>query len=105
MPNGWLCRGRPVEKCSHQGHQSSSLEPMADGRHISLQRLFNAAAAGDLETIEWLMLSGVDVSQRDRYQLTPLHFAASQGRMAVVEFLVSQNADINGQDSWGYTPL
>lgn len=70
-----------------------------------IESLFISAAKGDHETIEWLMLSGIDVWQRDEEQRTALHIAAAHGRTRVVEFLVSQNADVNCQDVWGYTPL
>ncbi|SPQ98971.1 unnamed protein product (mitochondrion) [Plasmodiophora brassicae] len=86
---------------------SASTTNLADEaiRSMQLDRLFAAAAKGDLETIEWLMLTGTDVWQRDNEQRTILHLAAAYGRLRVVEFLIEQNGDINAQDLWGYTPL
>jgi hypothetical protein len=100
-------RGRSVETCYHQSQTATPIDSSSNSRNVALRHLFNAAAAGDLGRGDWLMLSGVDASKSDRYQLTPLHFAATHGRMAVVEFLVAmtKGSTVNSRDMWGYTPI
>ena len=46
-----------------------------------------------------------EVSPRDNYQATPLHFAIMKQEFMNVQLLIKLGADINAQDIRGQTPL
>ena len=56
--------------------------------------LLHAAARGNqLETCEWLVARGADVSRPNKHRVPPLGDAVEFGAQAVVEFLLDQQAD------------
>ncbi|OVA14292.1 Protein kinase domain [Macleaya cordata] len=68
-------------------------------------RLMYLANEGDLEGINELLDSGINVNFRDIDGRTALHIAACQGRTDVVELLIRRGAEIDRKDRWGSTPL
>lgn len=48
----------------------------------------NAAASGDLETINRLQIKGLDINKGDYDNRTPLHLAVSAGHLEVIKYLV-----------------
>jgi len=64
-----------------------------------------AAATGDLETLNRLQASGVNLGDSDYDQRSPLHLAAASNNFAVVKFLVECKAHVNSEDRWKSTPL
>jgi hemoglobin len=69
---------------------------LARERYAGRTLLHEAAAAGDLESVELLMGLGVDVDVPDRGGHTPLYGAANEGgSVAVVQALVRAGADVN----------
>jgi arginine deiminase len=65
----------------------------------------NAASEGDVEELEELMKSGLDINIRDYDYRTPLHVAASEGQAEAVKWLIDHGAELNLTDRLGATPL
>ncbi|XP_044497127.1 integrin-linked protein kinase 1 isoform X2 [Mangifera indica] len=68
-------------------------------------RLMYLTNERDLEGINELLDSGIDVNFRDIDDRTALHVAACQGFTEVVELLLQRGADVDPKDRWGSTPL
>src|SRR5215469_1934418 len=67
--------------------------------------LAQAVSVDDLQTVEHLIHSGVDVKAQDRYGFTPLYFACNNGDAAIVRKLLEAGADANAADANGETAL
>ena len=68
--------------------------------------LFHAAAAGQVEMVQFLLDKGADVNgYTNAFKLTPLMMAASFGNEAVVRLLIEKGAEVNARDSAGHTVL
>ncbi|KLT22609.1 ankyrin repeat domain protein [Wolbachia endosymbiont of Armadillidium vulgare str. wVulC] len=72
---------------------------------IQAYSLHYAAAHGDIQSIRYLLESGVDVNAISDSGLTPLHYAANNGHEKVAEILISHEAAVNLQDNLGIIPL
>src|SRR5215472_5072850 len=73
--------------------------------------LHMAAAAYQLEIVEFLIAHGADVHARNRLGATPLHYAAdmnrrdADGQTRTIACLISAGADPNVTNRLGVTPL
>eukprot|EP01104_Vermistella_antarctica_P012899 TRINITY_DN3810_c0_g1_i7.p1 TRINITY_DN3810_c0_g1~~TRINITY_DN3810_c0_g1_i7.p1 ORF type:complete len:390 (-),score=51.42 TRINITY_DN3810_c0_g1_i7:80-1081(-) len=68
--------------------------------------LWQAAAAGDVDTVRDMFKKGIGAGGRDENGSTALHHAAENGRIEMVGFLLGQGqTNVNAQDRWGMTPL
>ena len=68
--------------------------------------LCEAAAAGDIETVEAQLINGADPNTRDReLGVTPLSWATLFNQVEVGEFLIQKGADPNARNRDGGTPL
>ncbi|PKI69062.1 hypothetical protein CRG98_010531 [Punica granatum] len=98
--------------------KQSSLAPERHGedleREISVEegieidprvKLLYLANEGDLEGVEELLDSGVDVNFKDIDDRTALHITACQGLTDMAALLLKRRADVNPKDRWGSTPL
>jgi len=65
------------------------------------RRFIEAAAKGDLEVINFLLVNGADINAVDAKGRTALHFAASSGRVRIVKYLINKGADIKIRDKSG----
>ncbi|XP_010272702.1 PREDICTED: serine/threonine-protein kinase HT1 [Nelumbo nucifera] len=94
---------KPLERDdeSMAAHEEEQIPEVLD----STFRLMYLANEGDLEGIEELLDSGVDVNFKDIDGRTALHIAACQGRTDVVELLLRRGAAVDPKDRWGSTPL
>jgi len=63
-----------------------------------------AARCGRADVVAWLVSNGVDMCQKDRHGLTPLHQGVLARSLAVVRLLLSLGTDVMTQDSAGATP-
>ena len=63
-----------------------------------------AAFHGDLEEIQRLVASGVNLDDADYDGRTCMHLAASEGHLNVVKYLIARKVMLNPQDRWGGTP-
>ncbi|XP_049932450.1 integrin-linked protein kinase 1-like isoform X2 [Nymphaea colorata] len=68
-------------------------------------RLMFLVNEGDLQGIQELLDTGIDVNSTDIDDRTALHVAACQGRVEIVELLLEHGARLDMQDRWGSTPL
>jgi ankyrin repeat protein len=77
--------------------------PICSGceKRSDTERLFEAAAYGDLITIEKLLDRGVDINARDNQGKSVLHVSGSIS----IKLLISRGADIDAKDNYGQTPL
>jgi len=53
----------------------------------------HAAAAGQLETVKFLLDSGADVNTQDNMRWTALHHAVTSGGADVAKLLIDHGAD------------
>ncbi|XP_023311139.1 serine/threonine-protein phosphatase 6 regulatory ankyrin repeat subunit A-like [Anoplophora glabripennis] len=67
--------------------------------------LHSAVERGDLDTVIFLVETGIDVNIRDKEGNTALHLAINKGHFSIVEYLVKIGVDITVQDNYGYTAL
>ena len=65
----------------------------------------NAAASGDLETLNRLYIKGLNINDKDYDKRTPMHLAAQAGHIEIVQYLIEKGANVNAKDRWGCTPL
>ena len=65
------------------------------------KQLFAAAARGDVEKVQELIDSGMDVNSTDENQMTALHHAAMHARDKVINALIERGADVNATDLKG----
>lgn len=70
-----------------------------------MQEILAASFNGDLEALERLVQSGVDVNIEDSSGFRPLHGAAQGGQEQAVSFLVGEGSDVNAQSADGTTAL
>merc|ERR1712038_270436 len=70
-----------------------------------VKRLFTAIEKNDVDNVNTLIKSGVDVKSVDYDMRTPLHVAVSGGNFEIIEALHKAGADVNAQDNFGLTPL
>ncbi len=91
----------PFQEAAGNGHMAvvklltEMYGPNVKGR-IRYAPLYNAAAAGRLEVVKYLVESGADVNAVGGYcGETPLSIAAVGGHKDVCEYLISQGADVN----------
>jgi hypothetical protein len=77
-----------------------STDETINGQPITLQvgrrpDIHTAAAAGDLEQINYLLESGTPVDHPDSERWTALHHAAQAGKREVIELLLKHGADLH----------
>ena len=76
---------------------------MAEDRNV-LNKLFDAIAEGDLESIKVSLEWGANVNEKLGW--SPLHAATFTGNLDIVKFLVQNGAQLDVKDKWGNkTPL
>lgn len=67
-------------------------------------KLVEAAGEGDLETVQKLLKTGVDINAPNTVGMTALIFATIRRQLKVVEVLIAEGADLNVK-AGGYTAL
>lgn len=75
------------------------------GRKTALHLVCMSRCLNNVELLQWLHHSGLDLNDLDCGAQTPLHIAAHEGMMSVVESLVQLGANIDIRASNGTTPL
>jgi ankyrin repeat protein len=90
----------PLMETIRKGHtEASNLLKSIGGAPSVDQRsgfaLCNAAANNNMDALQELHLSGVDLGTADYDGRTALHLAASNGNSSVVQWLIKRSDDIN----------
>ena len=76
------------------------------GSSSKATNFIKAAAEGDIDEVETLLISGdVDVNEGDYDKRTALHLAAGEGNVEIVQLLCKYEANVNTKDRWGNHPL
>ncbi len=77
------------------------------GRPLAKQvgPLHEAAAKGDLDEVNWLILMGAKVKAKDKDGHTPLHKASINGHTEVADVLIAEGAKVEAKNNDGATPL
>jgi len=70
-----------------------------------LQQMLSKIVENDIDALNSLIQSGVDVNYRDKNGITPLMLASGHGLVEVVKFLIKNGADVNSVSARGGTPL
>ena len=65
----------------------------------------HAAAAGQADTVKYLLKHKADPNMTDNMKWTPLHHAVSSGGLSVAKLLVEAGADIHAKTQNGATVL
>ena len=69
------------------------------------EQAFAAAKSGDLESLEQMLVSGVDVNTRDGENDTPLIESARNGHVDLAKLLLSRGADVEARNDARVTAL
>ncbi|QGM48775.1 ankyrin repeat protein [Magpiepox virus] len=73
---------------------------------LDTNAIIPALSNNDNEMLQFLIDSGVDINQKNRYGNTALHYAIEKNKkIKLIETLVNNNADVNAIDNKGLTPL
>ena len=81
-----------IDWISNSDYDYSILETREDSLEFTL---LMAAGENEMELVQELINSGVDVNAEDRFGWTALHYATREGYLDLVRYLISQGADIN----------
>lgn len=57
----------------------------------------HAAAAGQVETVQFLLDSGADINKKDNMRWSALHHAVTSGGANVTKLLIDNGADVNSK--------
>uniref|UniRef100_A0AAT9UPP8 Ankyrin repeat containing protein n=1 Tax=Apapanepox virus TaxID=3049969 RepID=A0AAT9UPP8_9POXV len=77
-----------------------------DRKLLNANSIIPALDNNDNEMLQFLINSGVDINQKNRYGNTALHYAIEKNKkIRLIETLVNNNANINAIDNKGLTPL
>jgi hypothetical protein len=80
-------------------------QPRAKGAPPRVPELHQAAAAGDLATLERLCDAGADLDKRDAKGRTALFHAVSAVQLAALEFLIRRGARFQEAEGYPHNPL
>jgi len=104
--------GTPLADALRHGHvQIQSLLRSAGAQLLGMDTavaMCNAAAVGDVDTVQALIRNGANPDAADMDKRTALHLAASNGEVTVLDFLLrctDRNINVNPVDDLGGTPL
>lgn len=106
-----LRRKRSIQRRSHLfgGGRSKrkTIDMEAEIRMAADQKqLFEAAVRGDVDAVEALADTGIDVNSVDDNQMSVLHHAAMNARDEVIKALISRGANVNATDlKGGFSPM
>ncbi len=102
--------GSPLDDSSRHRHKDviQYLRTLGatTGSASKATNFIKAAAEGDVDEVEMLLISGeVDVNEGDYDKRTAIHLAAGEGNTEIVRLLCKYKANVNIEDRWGNRPL
>ena len=102
--------GSPLDDASRHRHKEviQYLRSLGatTGSASRATNFIKAAAEGDFDEVEMLLMSGdVDVNEGDYDKRTALHLAAGEGNVDIIRLLCNNKANVNIEDRWGNRPL
>ena len=71
----------------------------------NLHNLIKAVKRGDIDSIQRIIESGIDVNGHNDQGVTPLCIAAGKGNTQVLKVLIDAGADVNKPSLTGFAPL
>lgn len=74
-------------------------------RHDGVYSIFEAARAGDMQTLQKRLSEGSSIQERDEVGNTPMHVAAEEGKAQMVSALLKLGADSTAKNHEGKMPL
>ncbi|XP_030777646.1 ankyrin repeat domain-containing protein 36B-like [Rhinopithecus roxellana] len=74
-------------------------------RSSHLRRIHRATLCGRLKKVDYLLIRGSDINERDKEKRTALHLACATGQPGMVSLLVSRSCELNLCDREFRTPL
>ena len=83
----------------------ATLAPLLFAQDFSSDDLTRSCSEGNLQRVETIVRSGVNVSARDKKGWFPLSIAAAHGQVEVMKYLLKKGADVNERTSKKNTPL
>ncbi|XP_014225797.1 uncharacterized protein LOC106651683 [Trichogramma pretiosum] len=100
------CGADPAAVDNH-GRNALDLAVNDKIRQIYIEELLRATAASEIERVQQILSSGVDINAWDSEtsKNTPLHWAACFGNKSVVQFLTENGSNVNAVNDCGATPL
>lgn len=69
------------------------------------ESFFKAVESNDVQKIQELLQSGIDINAKDKDGWTPLMYAASKKATDIAKILIEAGADLNATDNCGWTAL
>ena len=103
----------PLHLAKNRGHheiiklleEAQAKQEQVVEEHEEIRELFNAVHSCDIEELDKLIKSGVDVNAQDNYGRKPLHIAVENGCRDMVDMLLQKGVDVDVQDNFKRTPL
>ena len=93
-------------KYSYTDVQTELARFVAEGRATGVATLLpQAAANGELATVDRLLLAGVDINARDADGNTALHLCSKHSHLDVAQNLLDNDADVNAVNNEGLSAL
>ncbi|XP_076823847.1 uncharacterized protein LOC143469868 [Clavelina lepadiformis] len=65
----------------------------------------DACRIGNVEVVESLVKSGIDVNCRNKHDRTPLHWTAGNGHLDILKMLIEDGATVDAADKFGMDAL
>ena len=100
-PLHWAAKNGNSEAVSQTLDYDADID--AEGRDG--MRPLHCAACSNSKIVCQLLDAGANITRRDNFRRTPLHWAADLGRADIVDILLAKGAPINARDRYGRTPL
>ncbi|KNC83981.1 hypothetical protein SARC_03801 [Sphaeroforma arctica JP610] len=76
-----------------------------DALYMYITPLLRAICLNDAYLVEYFLASGADLSKRDRYGRSPLHYTSRLGKLELAKLLCEYGARANITDYSGVSPL
>lgn len=86
------------------GNGSAEIVKLLTAKHGQIT-VHSAASMGDIDTMDRLIKTGLDVNKKDIHGKTLLHVAIAAGQASSVKWLLEHGADPNCPDNQNVTPL